>query len=79
MQLRLFTIFSVYLFLAGCSDDASKGKILSFRYSTLYLKVINQNGQPVSGVETDVTHGGAYSVLVVILLAGQNTFLVLME
>jgi len=58
MQLRLFIIFSVYLFLAGCSDDAPRDKIHSFIYSTFYMKVIDQNGQPVSGVETEVTHGG---------------------
>ncbi len=58
MHFRLFTIFSAFLLLAGCSNDVPREKIYSFLYSTFYLKVIDQHGQPVPDVETDVRHGG---------------------
>lgn len=62
MHIKLITFFSLFLFLflflVGCNDDAPRDKIHSFIYSTFYLKVIDQAGLPISGVETDITHGG---------------------
>lgn len=55
---RTIVICCLCLLLAGCSNAAPRDKFFSFLYPAFYLKVIDQDGRPVSGVEADVTHGG---------------------
>ncbi len=46
--------------LSACSDKAPKDKLLHLPHSTFHVKVIDQDGQPVSGVEATMMHGGNY-------------------
>lgn len=60
MYRRYLPTFMAIFFLAGCSDDVPRGKIVSFLYPTFYLKLIDQDGQPIEGVETDIVHGSNF-------------------
>jgi len=40
-----------------CAGTAPKDKLFSFLNSTFYLKVIDQEGLPVEGIEVDIRHG----------------------
>lgn len=67
MKKAIIAIFALLIFttiiMDGCSDKAPGEKILSFVYPTFYIKVIDQDGQPVAGAETIISHGGNSFIL----------------
>ena len=44
------------------AGTAPKDKLFAFLYSTFYVKVIDQDGLPIEGVEVDIRHGSNYWV-----------------
>lgn len=58
--LVLLTVITILM--DGCSDKAPGKKIFSFVYPSFYMKVIDQNGQPVAGAETIISHGGNWDI-----------------